>query len=142
MFHRAANRPINSAWRKENENMAKFALPGGGVMSNGAYIAPSHKNMARAGAPKKLDPVTPVPGMVRQTRPSAEFLHGAPLMDEPNTVAKLSEGKQVPVHSGMKSAGERGAEANGFDTLRKASDPKCFDNADDQCKALPSAMKE
>jgi hypothetical protein len=140
MFHRAANRPINSAWRKENEKMAKYALPGGGVMSNGAYIAPSHKNMARAGAPKKLDPVTPVPGMVRQTKPSAEFLHGAPLQDEPNT-PKLREGKQVPLHPSMKSDQQRGAEANGFDTLRKASDPQCFDNADDQCKALPSAMK-
>lgn len=111
----------------------------GGYISNGAFIPHVHQNMARAGAPKRLDPVLTVPGQKRQTKPSHEFAHGAPLDDEPNS--KLSAGKQVAIHPGMKSRQQRGAEANGFDTLRKAGDPQCFDNADDQCRALPSAMK-
>jgi hypothetical protein len=111
----------------------------GGYLINGAFVPHSHRNLARRGAPKRLDPINPVPGQKRQTKPSHEFLHGAPLDDEPNT--KLALRKQVEIHPGMKSNQQRGAEANGFDTLRKASDPQCFDHADDKCKALPSAMR-
>jgi hypothetical protein len=117
----------------------KYAVAGGFVVGGNAFVPHAHGDIARAGSPKRLtDPLT-VAGQRRQTKPSHEFLHGAPLDDEPN--AKLSAGKQAPIHPGMKSQRERGAVADGFDTLRKASDPRCFDNADHKCKALPSAMK-
>lgn len=111
----------------------------GGYLIGGAFVPHAHLDIARAGKAKRSDPVLTVPGQKRQTKPSHEFAHGAPLDDEPNI--KLSEGKQVPVHPSMKSREQRGAIADGFDTLRKAGDPQCFDNADDQCRALPSAMK-
>jgi hypothetical protein len=120
----------------------KYAVAGG-YLIGGAFVPHAHLDVARAGKAKRSDPVLTVPGQRRQTKASHLFQHGAPapLDDEPNTVAKLSEGRQVPVHPSMKSRQQRGAEANGFDTLKKASDPTCHDNADDQCRSLPSAMK-
>jgi hypothetical protein len=56
--------------------------------------------IAREGAPKRLTVPALATGMVRQTKPSHEFLHGAPLDDEP--LQKNWHGKgNVPTHAGM-----------------------------------------
>jgi hypothetical protein len=116
-----------------------YAVAGGFLSSNGFFTPHAHGDIARAGAPKRLtDPLT-VPGQRRQTKPSHAFIGGAALDDE--VCDKLHVGKQAPLAFGMKSSQQRGAEANGFDTLRKTTDPTCHDNADDQCRSLPSAMK-
>lgn len=56
----------------------------------------------RNGAAKKTVDAQPVPGMVRQTKPSHDFLHGSPIDDEPNTpLAPKSHESKIPVHPGM-----------------------------------------
>lgn len=112
----------------------------GGYISNGAFIPHAHGDMARAGAAKRLTDPAPAFGQKRQTKGSLHpYAHGQAVDDEVSD--KLHAGKQVPAHPGMASHTSRGAEANGFDTLRKATDPQCFDHADDKWHALPSAMK-
>lgn len=111
----------------------------GGHICNGAFLPHAHGDLARAGSPKKLNPQIASHGMARQTDGKAlsPYHHGVKLCDEPNTAGKLSEGKQVTVHPSMKSQ----TAGNGFDVLRKATDPQCFDNGDAKCHSLPNAMK-
>ena len=120
----------------------KFAIAQGYVM-NGVFFPHAHLDIAREGRKaKRLTDAPPTFGAKRaQKGDLAPYHHGVALCDTPNTVGKLSEGRQVPTHPGMRSRVARGAEANGFDTLRKATDPQCHDNADDRCHALPSGMK-
>ena len=59
-------------------------------------------DIARDGAAKVTTIAQPVPGQVRQTKPSHDFLHGAPISDEPNTpLAPKSYEKSIPIHGGM-----------------------------------------
>jgi hypothetical protein len=65
-------------------------LPSGGVLRHGvldntgaSLYGANHGNMARTGAPKALTVPAIVAGQTRQAKPSHEFLHGAPLNDEP-----------------------------------------------------------
>jgi hypothetical protein len=62
----------------------------------------SDHNIARSGAPKRVQEVIPpaAPNMKRQTAPSHEFLHGAPVDDEADKRLKTYETK-IPVHPGM-----------------------------------------
>jgi hypothetical protein len=75
-------------------------------------------NVARNGRPKKLTAPATTLGMKRQTKPSHEFCHGAPLNDEP--LQKNWEGKQVPVTFGMGSRTNGANEADGFALLQEA----------------------
>jgi hypothetical protein len=51
---------------------------------------------------KRTNIAAPVPGMVRQTKPSHDFLHGSPIDDEPNTpLAPKSYEKPIAIHPGM-----------------------------------------
>src|SRR5713101_3200963 len=61
------------------------------------------RNIAREGEPKNTVAEIPTThGMKRQTAPSHDWLHGAPIDDEPNTpLAPKSYEKQVAVHPGM-----------------------------------------
>jgi hypothetical protein len=54
----------------------------------------------RNGEPKRTAVVATVPGMVRQTKPSHDFLHGQALDDSAPDKAGHS-GTNVPIHSGM-----------------------------------------
>jgi hypothetical protein len=56
-------------------------------------------NIARDGAPKTPTVAQPVPGQVRQTTPSHEWKHGAPLDDEKEPPIKSHE-RPIPVHPG------------------------------------------
>jgi hypothetical protein len=69
----------------------------------------NHKNFARAGAPKRLTIPNLVTGARRVTQPSHEFLHGAPLNDEP--LQKQWEGKgNVRASWDMKDANGNGVD--------------------------------
>ena len=78
-----------------------FSVPGG-TLRNGQLIVPGHRNMAREGSRKAVTVPNFSYGAVRQTKPSHEFLHGAPLNDE--VADKLALGHNVPVHAGMKQS--------------------------------------
>ncbi len=59
-------------------------------------------NIAREGAEKKLTTPAIAHGQKRQTAPSHDWLHGAPIDDEPNTpLAPKSYESRVPIHPGM-----------------------------------------
>lgn len=76
-------------------------------------------NLARNGAPKKITTPEIAHGMTRQSKPSHEFLHGAPIDDEP--VEKNWAGKgNVPTHPGMVTQ----QKSNAGDRLRGAHDPQ------------------
>jgi hypothetical protein len=65
----------------------------------------------RNGAPKRLTDTATVPGMVRQTKPSHEFLHGAPVDDEP---PEKSYTRETPIHPATPSRKDRGEHVAGL----------------------------
>ena len=98
--------------------MSKSYATASGVFRNGVFIP--HSNMARKAGSKEFPAPATVIGQTRQTKPSHEFLHGQPVDDE--TADKLHVGKKAPIHPGMKSRTDRGAEANGFEVLKSGAD--------------------
>ena len=94
-------------------------LPKGTAMRNGQMILDTSSPLhPRNGAAKRLTNPAPVFGQRSRIAPSHEFLHGAPLNDEP--LQKTWQGKgNVPDGFGMRrrTAGET---ATGSDVLRAA----------------------
>ncbi|WP_338830449.1 hypothetical protein [Bradyrhizobium sp. 27S5] len=71
-----------------------------------AYRPPAHRPLnssfgGRDGAPKRIVDARPVPGQRRQTKPSHDFLHGAPPLDDEKEPPLKSYEKPIPIHNGM-----------------------------------------
>jgi hypothetical protein len=85
----------------------------------------------RNGAPKRTAEAQPVPGMRSRIAPSHEFLHGAPVDDEP---LQKSSGRETPIHSATPSRVDRGQHIPGeasrvLDEAARLGRPKEIDDA-------------
>ena len=103
--------------------MTRITLPNGNRLAHGQLITKGNamKIDARNGAAKRLTNPAITHGMVRQSKPSHEFLHGAPAETDDSKLQKNWEGKgNVPTHPGMVTS----PKSNAGDRLRGTHNPQ------------------
>jgi hypothetical protein len=96
--------------RKLNSSHPMSKLTPGTLPSAPPRPRTEGEGIARIGASKHIVDAAPVPGMKRQSAPSHEFLHGAPINGEP---LQTTYENTAPIHPAMTSRKDRGQQVEG-----------------------------